>query len=239
MLIPATFAVVITVALHRPMSELIPWVLAGLFGGGMLLLCGIHFSQRGRNLVAEARDVESLRALSWRRFEELVRAAYRADGWIAQETEGDADGGADIILRRRRQRWLVQCKQWRERSVGVDKVRELLGVVTANKSTGGILVTCGDFSQDAERFAEKNGIRLVTGKALLRLIGTPVSDERDAISLNVAPARSKPTCPRCGGPTHLIQKPLAESSYFGCNSYPNCWCRIPVETVDQYLQVGA
>lgn len=225
MVVPGGAAAAVTAAMHRPPSEITPWTLVGIFFGAFLLIGGVHLRQRGRNLMAEAKEVEDLRALQWRGFEELVRASYRAQGWMVHPTQGDADGGADMILVRRRRRYLVQAKQWRERTVGVDKVRELLGVVTANKATGGILVTCGEFTEEAQRFGEKTGIQLVNGISLLRLFRVPPRPE-------VQPAPALPTagppCTKCTGPTHLVSKPLAASSYYGCDRYPDCWCRIPI-----------
>ena len=218
----------ITAALHRPLAEITPWTLAAIFFGAMLLIAGVHVRQRGRNLMAEAKQVEDLRALTWRGFEELVRAGYRGQGWTVHQTQGDADGGADMILARGRRRYLVQCKQWRERSVGVEKVRELLGVVAANKAAGGILVTCGEFTEEAERFGEKNRIQLINGVALLRLV--LVSPPPEMQPPPALPTEGPP-CTKCHGPTHLVSKSLAASSYYGCDRYPECWCRIPIAAV--------
>jgi restriction system protein len=225
MVVPGAVAVAITAAMHRPLSEITPWTLAAIFLGTILLIGGLQLRLRGRNLMAEAKEVEDLRALPWRGFEELVRASYRAQGWTVHPTQGDADGGADMILARRRRRYLVQCKQWRERTVGVEKVRELLGVVTANKATGGILVTCGEFTEEAEHFGDRNKIQLVNGVSLLHLI-RPSPPAQVAVPAGVPTVG--PPCTRCTGSTHLVAKPLLESSYYGCDRYPDCWCRIPV-----------
>jgi restriction system protein len=224
--VPGVTTLILCRLFTRPAPETVAWTVAGAFIGAVLFLGGLHDRQRGRSLIAEAHSVEDLRALGWRGFEELVRAAYRSQRWVVDSTNNtsDADGGADIILTRRRRRLLVQAKQTRgQRTVGVDKVRELLGVVTAAKAQGGILVTCGEFTHEAERFAAGNGIELVNGKQLLRLIGQP-TEQPPTSDLAV----TCPPCTRCGGPTHLVQKPLAPSSYYGCNAYPDCWCRIPL-----------
>jgi restriction system protein len=233
MLVPGAAAAAITAALHRPLAEITPWTFAAILFGAMLLIAGVHMRQRGRNLMAEAKQVEDLRALTWRGFEELVRAGYRGQGWTVHQTQGGADGGADMILVRGRRRYLVQCKQWRERSVGVDKVRELLGVVAASKAAGGIFVTCGEFTEEAERFGENNGIQLVNGVALLRLVVVAAPDAEPPPALPT----EGPPCTRCGGPTHLVAKSLAASSYFGCDRYPECWCRIPVMASGETVRV--
>jgi restriction system protein len=229
--VPGSGVLLLCLLFGRPFPETLAWTVAAAFVGAVLLITGLYERQRGRNLIAEAHSVEDLRALTWRTFEELVQAGYRSRGWIVHPTNAnsDADGGADMIITKRRKRLLVQAKQTRGlRTVGVDKVRELLGVITASKAHGGILVTCGSFSVEADRFAEANGIELVNGADLLRLIGhdaTPVAIEA------AGPKHSLvgPPCKRCSGPTHLVAKSLVASSYYGCDAYPECWCRIPLD----------
>ena len=59
----------------------------------------------------EGRDVSSL---TWREFESLVGEGFRHRGFEVDERGGpSADGGIDLILRRGREKFLVQCKHWR------------------------------------------------------------------------------------------------------------------------------
>jgi restriction system protein len=50
---------------------------------------------------------------------------------------------------------LVQCKHWKIRKVGVKIARELYDLVASEKADGGILITSGQYTQDAHAFAEK------------------------------------------------------------------------------------
>ena len=62
----------------------------------------------------------SIRELPWRQFEELVAEVFRRDGFtVIENTGAGADGGVDIRLRKGRKNYLVQCKNWRKRSIGV------------------------------------------------------------------------------------------------------------------------
>jgi restriction system protein len=80
------------------------------------------------------------------------------------------DGGVDLGLTKHGQRFLVQCKHWRKRQVGVTVVRELNGVVSAQGAHGGFIVTGGEFSREAREFAESCDIKLIDGPALEELI---------------------------------------------------------------------
>lgn len=82
-----------------------------------------------RKLLDQTRGLDAIRALSWRQFEHLVGEAYHRRGYDVEETGGGgADGGIDLALLGTEGKVLVQCKQWKARRVGVDKVRELYGV---------------------------------------------------------------------------------------------------------------
>lgn len=65
----------------------------------------------------------------------------------------------DVRIKKNGETYLVQCKQWRGQ-VGVKVVRELFGVVAAEKATGGIVVTTGSFTPDAEEFANRPSVAL-------------------------------------------------------------------------------
>ena len=148
------------------------WPIAGLFlvPAAASVFRGVR---RHRMLAA---DIDEIRALSWQDFERLVEAYYEREGYdVVREGGSGPDGGVDLRLRRRGEIRLVQCKQWLTRRVGVKVVRELNGVVSAEQATGGILVTTGSYTDEAERFATGvEGIQLVDGAQLATMIGEAV-----------------------------------------------------------------
>lgn len=56
------------------------------------------------------------------------------------------------------------------RQVGVTLVRELYGVMTAEGATDAILVTCGEYTDDAREFAAGKPTRLIHGETLVEII---------------------------------------------------------------------
>ena len=169
---------------------------------------------------ADAGTRESLEAMSWREFEQLVGEYFRRKSFSVTETGGGgADGGVDLVVSRGADRYLVQCKQWKARRVGVESVRELYGVIAAKGAAGGYVVTSGDFTDEAKRFAEGREIELIEGDQLVEMIGA--QSERDETIVapppNPLPARGArepstgvttsapeaPSCPQCGSPMVL------------------------------------
>jgi len=120
----------------------------------------------------QADPATALASMRWGDFERLVGEAFRLRGYAVTGFGGRGpDGGVDLGLSKNGQRFLVQCKHWRNRQVGVTVVRELNGVMAAQRAHGGFVVTGGRFSREAREFARGTKIELIDGKALERLIG--------------------------------------------------------------------
>ena len=104
-------------------------------------------------------------------------------------------------------------------------VRELYGVVKAQKAAKGIIVTSGTFSSDAERFAKGKEIELVGGTRLLDL----VADVQNKPQTQKAQALSK-TCPNCGRKMVLRtarKGTHAGEKFWGCTGFPECRTILP------------
>jgi|LSQX01.1.fsa_nt_gb restriction system protein len=193
-----------------------------------------------RRLADRQTSLDSLRALDWHDFELLVGEAYRRQGYEVSETGGGgADGGVDLMLTRGTRKVAVQCKQWRQRQVGVKVVRELYGVTQSQGYEGsrGVVVSCGDFTDDARRFAAQNSVELVDGPALLALVKSvqspapSVAAPSSVSEPDPVPAASEPdpdaapSCPLCGRQMVLRtarRGARAGSQFWGCPGYPAC-----------------
>ncbi|MDO8886188.1 restriction endonuclease [Candidatus Oleimmundimicrobium sp.] len=179
-------------------------------------------SWRKRKLLDKQESIETVRNLKWREFEELVGEAYRRQGYVVCENSGAGpDGGIDLTLKKSGEVILVQCKQWRNIKVGVNKVRELYGVQISQNANKSILMTSGFFTQEAKNFAANKSIDLVEGSQLLGLIKS-VQSQFKATSFTPT---SLVTCPKCG--SEMILRTAYKGSnigqkFWGCSKFPNC-----------------
>lgn len=192
------------------------------------------FSQHKRNAlhaqVASVGKRGALEDMSWQEFEQLVGEFFRRKGYAVEETGGGgADGGVDLVVTLGKDRYLVQCKQWKARQVGVATVRELYGVMAAQGAAGGFVVTSGAFTDEARRFAEGREIKIITGDQLLQKIQAtqiPVSAAKSKVSSTSAPdSKVAPACPQCG--STMIMKTARKGanvggSFWGCSTFPKC-----------------
>jgi restriction system protein len=123
---------------------------------------------------------DSLNNMSWRDFEFLVGEYFRRRQFSIEETKDGADGGVDLIAKKGREKYLIQCKKWKTSLVGVKVVRELLGAMVGDGATGGIVVTSGEFTKDAIAFARANNIMLLDGNELYKSMKSHLEFERES-----------------------------------------------------------
>lgn len=195
---------------------------------------------------SQASGADVLQGMSWQEFEMLVGEGFKRRGYGVRETGGGgADGGMDLVLINGSERFFVQCKQWKAFRVGVSTVRELYGVMAAERATGGFVVTSGRFTQDAHAFASGRNIHLIDGAQLIELLNQN-KEESSALKPNFPSASTiaattaqpsplgtadlqtreleTPNCPKCGKPMarRVAQKGSTMGQHFwGCSNFRN------------------
>ena len=119
-------------------------------------------------------------------------------------------------------------------NLGVSVVREMFGVMIAERTTTVLIVSSGQFTGEAERFAEGKPIRLMNGEALATFLalvkspghGTSSTKAAEAESIVAPPVpRMEPPCPKCGSlqVVRLAKKWQNASKKFpGCSTFPRC-----------------
>jgi restriction system protein len=180
---------------------------------------------------------EVLRVIEWRRFEALVEALFAQAGFLTRSQSHGADGGVDIWLHSKHQPdgspvSIVQCKHWSDsKPVGVDKIRELRGVMAAHQIRRGQFACTARYTDAAREFARDNQIHLLDGAALLDLIAKRTPDQQQAL-LDVALEGEywKPTCVNCGVKMVLRLPRNEGKGFWGCINYPRCRGRMNVRS---------
>jgi restriction system protein len=191
------------------------------------VLASIILRRRAMRILKNSRDNPrtAVAAMNWRDFERLVGALFRQRGFEVVELGGNGpDGGVDLVLTRDGKRYLAQCKHWKAWEVGVAIVRELNGVLAAQKAHGGYVVTGGRFTRDAMAFADSCGIKLIDGLHLEKLIKPPPEDA----------TVDNPRCPDCG--SAMVEKVANQGQFKGqpfwsCTKFPKCWGKLHIDRV--------
>jgi restriction system protein len=199
----------------EPAFRMLGYFLAAACLLGAVLRLGTRLKQK--LLFDGQRSLNEIRSLNWSDFEHLIAEAFRREGFVSNLTDSGPDGGVDLVLTRERERWFVQCKQWRTRRVGVKTVRELAGVISAAGVAGGIVVCSGGYTASARAFARQAGIRLIDGAALSKMVvpGQTTS----------SPGGTSSDCPSCG--SQLVRRIARQGQrsgllFYGCSGFPKC-----------------
>ncbi len=121
---------------------------------------------------------------------------------------------------------IIQCKAWDAYKVGIKPVRELFGVMAADKVANGAFFTTGEFTSEAEEWARDKNLDLVDGQEFLSRINQLSPSAQDKL-LAVATRGdyTTPTCPSCNVKMTLrtaSKGANAGSEFWGCPRYPRC-----------------
>ena len=171
--------------------------------------------------------------IEWRRFEALVEALFQQAGFETKSQSHGADEGVDLWLYSRNNPGapvsIVQCKHWSGKRVGVDKIRELRGVMASKDIKRGQFATTSTFTPEAIAFARDNGINLLDVDGILALISRRTAEQQQAL-LAVAMDGDywRPTCVNCGDKMVDRTPRKGGSAFWGCVNYPRCKTTMPM-----------
>lgn len=116
------------------------------------------------------KDINTLTGIE---FENLCQGLLQKAGFDVETTKASGDGGIDLIAHNRQSffsgKYIVQCKRYAG-SVGEPIIRDLYGVVMAERANKGILITTGYFTASATAFAQDKNIELIDGTKLQELL---------------------------------------------------------------------
>lgn len=173
--------------------------------------------------------------IEWRRFEAVVEALFAQAGFETKAQSHGADGGVDVWLYSRNQPGpavsVVQCKHWQGKKVGVDKIRELRGVMAAHNVRRGQFATTSTFTEDALAFGRENSINLLDVSGLLGLIAQRTPEQQQALlAVALEGEYWRPTCVNCG--TKLTERTPrgGGKAFWGCLNYPRCKTTMPMRS---------
>jgi restriction system protein len=170
------------------------------------------------------------KAIEWRRFEAVCEVLFSQAGFEARTQSHGPDGGVDVWLHSKHAQGpalVVQCKHWRSKPVGVKEVREFFGVMASHQLKRGTYATTSTFTSDAVDFAKRNGIHLLDGKGLLKLIAQRTPEQQQVLlAVAFEGDYARPTCASCG--IKMVKRTPSKGgpAFWGCTNYPRCRSRL-------------
>jgi restriction system protein len=111
--------------------------------------------------------LQSARAMSWNEFSGAMEEAWRRDGY---EVARLGIHEADFSISKAGRTSLVSCKRWKAANNGLEPLRDLQRCAEAREAQHSVYVATGEINEKARRFAAQNGIRLMQGAELARML---------------------------------------------------------------------
>ena len=96
-------------------------------------------------------------------FEEAVGRFFQQQGFTVEFTSRSYDYGVDVIATNGNEKIAVQAKMYEQRQVNYQDVMYLFAGKAFYDCDSAVLITNGQISRDAERVAEKLGVRTTYG----------------------------------------------------------------------------
>ncbi len=108
--------------------------------------------------------------MSGRSFELYLKAQFERLRYRVTLTEASNDYGADLILKKRGKKIVVQAKRY-DKNVGIAAVQEVIGAVAYYDADEAMVVTNQYFTKNAYNLAKQNNVTLWTRKELKEKMG--------------------------------------------------------------------
>lgn len=93
-------------------------------------------------------------------YETSISNAFSNLGWIAFQTKGSGDQGADVIIEKHGYKFVVQCKLYNQ-PVGNKAVQEVSSAQAYYEAVGAVVVTNNDYTKSARQLAESQNVWLL------------------------------------------------------------------------------
>ncbi len=127
-------------------------ILVALF----LLYLFYRYTKKQRLLHSTLKKIDQMDGV---KFEEYLMYQFKKKGYRVQMTPISGDFGADLVLKRRRKKYVIQAKRY-SGSVGIKAVQEIIGAKQYYGIDNGMVITNSYFTKAAKELAEASDITL-------------------------------------------------------------------------------
>ena len=162
-------------------------------------------------------DIDGLSGIS---FEDFLQVHFERQGYKVKTTAVMGDYGADLVLKKDKEKIVVQAKRWKNQ-VGIKAVQEAIGSIKMYKANRGMVITNNTFSEGATTLAKANDIEMWDRKKLIEFIKkSHVKKDYNDKEYKNAESQIEQICPKCN--CHLALRNGPRGKFWGCSAYPKC-----------------
>jgi len=113
-----------------------------------------------------AKALEKTRSLSWEDFAQALERGFKAEGYAVRRV----DGAVDLELEKLGYVTLVYARRWKAARTGMEPLKELVAAGEQCGARGCQYVVAGELTAQARAFAKQQGVKLVEGAELAKLV---------------------------------------------------------------------
>lgn len=182
-----------------------------------MIFMKVYFDRKLRYmyLTSSLDDIDEMTGIE---FEVYLYHKFKKLGYKAKLTPVTADYGADLVLKKKRIKMVVQAKRYHQ-DVGIAAVQEVIGSIAYYNSDGGMVVTNSFFTPNAINLAKANDITLWDRRALIRYL-IKEEEYEDSSEDFVSEKSHTRNCPVCG--KKLVRRNGRYGYFLGCSGFPKC-----------------
>lgn len=165
-----SFALALAVAALAQALLPAPYRLLGSIGGIPFVVVGVIALARQLRAPSATQvqaTAQALARMAWVDFAQALEQAYTRDGFAVERLP---PGAADLALQRGGQTTLVSARRWKAARQGEDGLQALHAATQARDASACVFIALGDFSPNAQRFAQAHRIELLQQEGLARLL---------------------------------------------------------------------
>lgn len=156
-------AIIGTLFLVGKINKISFWILTVIF----LVIYIVY--KRNRSNKLKYPTLEEIDYMEGEEFEQFLQYKFKKLGYKVSLTPVTGDYGADLILTRKGEIYVVQAKRY-SNNVGVSAVQEVVASMKYYDATNGIVVTNSKFTAAAKKLAEVNEVELWDREQVKQLI---------------------------------------------------------------------
>jgi restriction system protein len=124
------------------------------------LAVGFYYFFLKKRKYYRVKDLYEVDKMDGHDFEHYLAPLFERLDYRAEVTKGSGDFGADLILRKKGKKYVVQAKRY-SGTIGVSAVQEVVGALGYYKAHGAMVVTNNYFTPAAEELAKHNRVQLI------------------------------------------------------------------------------
>lgn len=176
----------------------------------------------------QIKTLQQMKDMDWREFEKFIAFVFQKKWFKAKERKGTNDWWIDVDATKEWQKYVIQCKKWKDYKIWVVEIRSFVGAMEVEWShVKWIYVTTSRLTIEAQKYFHKmsHKLELWDQSNLEAYVSEYTGVSEENIDHHVIHEKTNPICDKCSW--EMIMREAHRWShkwehFYGCSNYPKC-----------------